>query len=72
MSEVHAIVDSLERKHKFQKAANLLYGAVVADSNNQQLRHRWSELIKEANMQEAGEQGCMVSSLRFLPSSSPL
>ena len=45
----------LEKKGKVQKAANILYYCVVADSNNEELRRRWDGLIRATNTQQAGE-----------------
>ena len=61
VEEILGIATMLENKGKFQKAANLLYGCIVADYHNDELRKRWDDLIQKANRQEAGELACLSS-----------
>lgn len=60
VEEILGIATMLENKGKFQKAANLLYGCIVADYHNEELRKRWDDLIQKANRQEAGELACLL------------
>ena len=50
------ICDMLEDKKKYQKAANLIYYCVAADSNNEALRCRWDRLVNKTNEERRGEK----------------
>lgn len=53
VEEILGIAKMLEGKGKFQKAANLLYGCVMCDHHNLELRARWDDLVAKTNVQEA-------------------
>mmetsp|Transcript_28965 Transcript_28965/g.81572 ORF Transcript_28965/g.81572 Transcript_28965/m.81572 type:complete len:262 (-) Transcript_28965:422-1207(-) len=47
--EILGVCNALEKKGKYQKAANLIYYCVAGDSNNQELRRRWDSLVAKTN-----------------------
>ena len=58
------ICDMLEGKRKYQKAANLMYYCVAADSNNEALRCHWDRLVNKTNEERRGE---MMNARHYIP-----
>lgn len=49
--ELFQVCDMLAAKEKYQKAADILYPAVITDTSNAELKGKWLELIKLTNKQ---------------------
>ena len=46
----------LEKRGRYQKAANLIYYCVAGDSNNEELRRQWDRLIAKTNEVRRGRE----------------